>query len=111
MKSKSDKNKNGIDTRLISFILIFITQSGYPQMALSVTNAKQTPTQQGIQGYGKVHPYPEAAIQPSPKRDYKVLFDITKAADAARTTFCSPSITINNRFTASAIVSGVRIFC
>lgn len=83
MKSKSDKNKNDIDKRVISFILIFITLSGYSQMAFSATDAKQTPPQQGIQGYGKVHPYPEAAIQPSPKRDYKVLFDITKAADAA----------------------------
>ena len=62
MKSKSDKNKNDIDKRVISFILIFITLSGYSQMAFSATNAKQTPPQQGIQGYGKVHPYPEAAI-------------------------------------------------
>jgi len=84
MKSKSDKIKYGIDKCVVlSFILIFITLSGYSQMAFCASNAKQTPTQQGIQGYGKVYPYPEAAIQPSPKRDYKVLFDITKAADSA----------------------------
>lgn len=84
MKSKSDKIKYCLDKCVVfSFILIFITLSGYSQMALCASNAKQTPTQQGIQGYGKVHPYPEAAIQPSPKRDYKVLFDITKAADSA----------------------------
>jgi intracellular sulfur oxidation DsrE/DsrF family protein len=33
-----------------------------------------------IQGYGKVHPMPEAAVQPSPDREYKILFDVTKAA-------------------------------
>jgi intracellular sulfur oxidation DsrE/DsrF family protein len=33
-----------------------------------------------VQGYGKVHPMPEAAVQPSPDREYKILFDITKAS-------------------------------
>jgi intracellular sulfur oxidation DsrE/DsrF family protein len=33
-----------------------------------------------IQGYGKVHPMLEAAVQPSPHREYKILFDITKAS-------------------------------
>ncbi|WP_394752949.1 DsrE family protein [Crenothrix sp.] len=82
MKSKSDKNKNDIDKRVIGFALIFIMLSGYSQMVSSATNAKQTPPQQGIQGYGKVYPYPGAAMQPSPERDYQVLFDITKTADA-----------------------------
>lgn len=34
-----------------------------------------------IQGYGKVHPMPETAVQPSPDREYKILFDITQAAE------------------------------
>jgi intracellular sulfur oxidation DsrE/DsrF family protein len=33
-----------------------------------------------IQGYGKVHPMPEAAVQPNPDREYKILFDVTKAS-------------------------------
>lgn len=35
-----------------------------------------------IKEYGKVHPLPQAAVQPSPKREYKILFSITKAAEA-----------------------------
>lgn len=31
-----------------------------------------------IQGYGPVHPLPKAAEQPSPKKIYKVVFDVTK---------------------------------
>jgi len=33
-----------------------------------------------IQGYGKVHPTPEVEVQSSPDREYKILFDVTKAA-------------------------------
>jgi hypothetical protein len=35
-----------------------------------------------IQGYGKVQPLPEAAVQSSPNREYKILFSITKAAQS-----------------------------
>jgi len=38
----------------------------------------QTPA---IQGYGRVHPRPDAAEQPSPDQTYKVVFNITKGAD------------------------------
>lgn len=39
----------------------------------------QTPT---IQGAGKIHPLPDAAYQPDPDADYKVVFNVTHAADA-----------------------------
>lgn len=35
-----------------------------------------------IKEFGKVRPLPEAALQPSPDREYKVLFSITKAPDS-----------------------------
>lgn len=35
-----------------------------------------------IRGYGKVRPLPEAAVQPNPDREYKVLFSITTAAES-----------------------------
>ncbi len=38
----------------------------------------QTPA---IQGYGRIHPRPDAAEQPSPDQIYKVVFNITKGAD------------------------------
>nr|CBX31756.1 hypothetical protein N47_N25810 [uncultured Desulfobacterium sp.] len=34
-----------------------------------------------IKGYGPVHLLPDAAVQPDKSIDYKILFDITKAAD------------------------------
>lgn len=34
-----------------------------------------------IQEYGKVHPMPGAAVQPAADREYKILFNITKAAE------------------------------
>lgn len=39
----------------------------------------QTPR---ITGYGKVRPYPDTAVYPEASGDYKIIFDITKAADA-----------------------------
>ncbi|QBQ55520.1 DsrE family protein [Nitrosococcus wardiae] len=39
----------------------------------------QTPR---ITGYGKVRPYSDTAVYPEASGDYKILFDITKAADA-----------------------------
>jgi intracellular sulfur oxidation DsrE/DsrF family protein len=50
-----------------------------PVSAAAAEPAWQNPV---IQGYGKVHPMPEAAVQPTPDREYKILFDITKAAEA-----------------------------
>lgn len=35
-----------------------------------------------IQGYGPVHPLPKAALQPSKYRTYKVVFNLTRGADA-----------------------------
>lgn len=46
--------------------------------AISAEPVWQNPV---IQGYGKVHPMPEASVQPSPDREYKILFNITKAAE------------------------------
>lgn len=36
-----------------------------------------------IQGYGRIHPRPKAAEQPSRHRIYKVVFDVTKGAPKA----------------------------
>lgn len=35
-----------------------------------------------IEEYGKVRPYPDSAVQPEPGREYKILFDVTEAADS-----------------------------
>lgn len=53
-------------------------------LAFDVPPASAEPAWQNpvIQGYGKAHPMPEAAVQPSPDREYKILFDITKAAES-----------------------------
>ena len=48
--------------------------------ATSAESAWQNPV---IQEYGKVYLMRDAAVQPSPDREYKVLFDITKAAKEA----------------------------
>lgn len=66
-----------LNCRFISCCLLLSLAFDVP--ATSAESAWQNPV---IQGYGKVHPMPEAAVQPSPDREYKILFDVTKAAKA-----------------------------
>jgi intracellular sulfur oxidation DsrE/DsrF family protein len=67
--------------QILGLGIIMIALSGYPQ-ASCAADVQKAPQHPVIKGYGKVHPYPGAATQPSAERDYQVLFDITKAADA-----------------------------
>jgi hypothetical protein len=61
--------------RLISCFLVLSLA-----VASSATFAESFWQNPVVQGYGKVHPMPEAEVQPSPDREYKILFDITKAS-------------------------------
>jgi intracellular sulfur oxidation DsrE/DsrF family protein len=61
--------------RLISCFLVLSLA-----VASSATFAESFWQNPVIQGYGKVHPMPEAVVQPSPDREYKILFDVTKAS-------------------------------
>jgi intracellular sulfur oxidation DsrE/DsrF family protein len=56
--------------------------SGCVHPALSAPKDRDAWQYPAIPGYGKVRPYPDAAARPTPDRDYPVLFDIAKAADA-----------------------------
>lgn len=67
--------------KILCLGIIMIALWGYCQVSYAA-DVKKVPQHPVIQGYGKVHPYPNAAMQPSPERHYQVLFDITKMADA-----------------------------
>jgi intracellular sulfur oxidation DsrE/DsrF family protein len=62
--------------------ILTVALSGYAHSVLSASQERNAWQYPAIPGYGKVWPYPDAAMRPSPNRNYQVLFDITKAADA-----------------------------
>ncbi|SOD39959.1 DsrE family protein [Nitrosovibrio sp. Nv4] len=66
-----------LNCRLIS--CCFLLGLAFDIPVTSAESAWQNPV---IQGFGKVQSMPEAAVQPSPDREYKILFDVTKAAKA-----------------------------
>ena len=67
--------------QILCLVIIMIALWGHTQASYAA-DVQKVPQHPVIKGYGKVHPYPGAAMQPSPDRHYQVLFDITKAADA-----------------------------
>jgi len=62
-----------------TFVLAGLLIGGLMNQALAET--KSGWEYPAIRGYGKVRPYPDAAVRPSPDQTYKVLFDITQGAD------------------------------
>ncbi|MGH8685386.1 MAG: hypothetical protein ACREUM_08575, partial [Nitrosospira sp.] len=49
---------------------------------ISATTAESAWQNPVIQGHGKMHPMPKAEVQPSPDRGYKILYNVTRAAEA-----------------------------
>ncbi|WP_174625137.1 DsrE family protein [Candidatus Methylobacter favarea] len=60
--------------------ILTLALSGCAQPALSAVQERDAWQYPAIPAYGKVRSYPNAAARPVPDRDYRVLFDITKAA-------------------------------
>jgi len=81
MKTDSDKQANTMTEQIFCLGIMMIALWGLTQVSYAA-DVQKVPQHPVIKGYGKVHPYPLAAMQPSPERHYQVLFDITKAADA-----------------------------
>lgn len=81
MKTDLDKQGNAMAKQILGLGIIIIALWAHTQASYAA-DVQKVPQHPVIKGYGKVHPYPGAAMQPSPERHYQVLFDITKAADA-----------------------------
>jgi intracellular sulfur oxidation DsrE/DsrF family protein len=81
MKTNSDTQANTMAKQIIFLGIIMIALGGQTQASYAA-DVQKVPQHSVIKDYGKVHPYPGAAMQPSPERHYQVLFDITQAAEA-----------------------------